>query len=337
MSSGAGRLGEQLRFPDPVGRDLTLLRTRLYRFTDDPRWYVLAEALEERFLTGRTPRPETMTTVRACLDQVRQTGHPPTFRDGLAAIEDIDIRAGMMTRDPFTWQRVPLVAPPTMIVIVVGAPRSGTSHLFNLLASTGHFGYLTTVSCWAWPVRNLRQPGRLLFTSGGDMILGVDNKRTRIIPGLVMPAEAEDAWQRAMPAYRHIRGHLYDIQPQAQIAEPGILQAAVHAHLAHFERTMLLAKSPFNSFRIPRIEQLWGTTVRYIHIVRDRSETADSMRRNHFQFTIGGHLLPAEDAWSHFSSAVQENAPADRTVTVLHAELIRDPHRVTRFVLDKIL
>jgi hypothetical protein len=55
------------------------------------------------------------------------------------------------------WQQVPLVTPPSMVLIIVGAPRSGTSHLFNLLAGTGMFAYLTTASCWAWPVRNVGQ------------------------------------------------------------------------------------------------------------------------------------------------------------------------------------
>jgi hypothetical protein len=89
---------------------------------------------------------------------------------------------------------------PARIVVIVGAPRSGTSHLFNLLAATGSFAYFTTASCWAWPVRNLHQPGRRMFTTFSEStVLTVDNKKTRIIPGLVMPGEAEDIWHRAMP------------------------------------------------------------------------------------------------------------------------------------------
>ncbi len=42
---------------------------------------------------------------------------------------------------------------------------------------------------------------------------------------------------------------------------------------------VLLVKSPFSSFRIPLIEQHWGTAASYIHIVRDQHETAESMRR----------------------------------------------------------
>ena len=150
----------------------------------------------------------------------------------------------------------------------------------------------------------------------GDAVLEVDNKRTRIIPGLVMPGEAEDIWHRAMPVYRHIRGHRYEISPEATAGDLRILQAAAHAHLACFRRTVLLAKSPFNSFRIPQIERLWGNAVRYIHIIRDQHEAADSMRRNHFEFTANGHLLTAEQAWSRFVGAVHDHAPAGRTTTI---------------------
>jgi hypothetical protein len=222
------------------------------------------------------------------------------------------------------------------VVIIVGAPRSGTSHLFNLLAATGKFAYLTTASCWAWPVRNLHQPGRQPFTAVGDAVLEVDNKRTRIIPGLVMPGEAEDIWHRAMPVYQHIRGHRYEISPEATAGDMRILQAAAHAHLARFQRTVLLAKSPFSSFRIPQIERLWGNAARYIHIIRDQREVADSILRNHFEFTANGQLLTAEQAWSRFVGSVHHHAPADRTTTIRHAQLMDNPGHAVEWIVDAI-
>ena len=107
-----------------------------------------------------------------------------------------------------------------------------------------------------------------------------------------------------------------------------ILQAAAHAHLAHFRRTVLLAKSPFSSFRIPQIERLWGNAVRYIHIIRDQHEAADSMLRNHFEFSTEGRPLEGESAWSIFVNAVRDNAPANRTHVVRHDELLRDAQKV---------
>jgi sulfotransferase family protein len=317
----------RLRVPDENGRDLTLLRTRWYRFSGDLRHYVLAEELEERLLAGGELRPATLTHVRECLAVIRASGRPLPFDPGIAGAERIDVQAGLAARGRYAWQHVATTGDPRAIAVIVGAPRSGTSHLYNLLARTGTFSYFTTASCWAWPVRNLRHPARRLFTAFGGEVLAVDNKRTRIIPGLVMPGEAEDIWARALPVYRHICGHRYDIT-QPRTGEPRILQAAARAHTAHFGRPLLLVKSPFNSFRIQLIEALWSQAVRYVHILRGQRETADSMRRNGFEFCHEGHLLTAEQAWRMFTEAVREHAPADRLITVTHAELLRDPDSV---------
>lgn len=330
-----GAILRQLHAPDPLGRDLALLRTRLYRFSDDARHYVLAEALEERLLAGHPPQPSTVAHVRESLAAIRADGLPLSFSDEVAAAENIDVVAELAARTPYTWQQVRLAAVPQAVVMIVGAPRSGTSHLFNLLADAGAFGYFTTASCWAWPVRNLHHPRRYLFTHASGAVLGVDNKRTRVIPSLVMPGEAEDIWARAMPVYRHIVSHRYEIT-LSHHGRTEILSAAASAHLGYFRRAVLLAKSPFNSFRIPQIEALWGSTVRYLHIVRDADETADSIRRNRFEFAVGGHLLDAEDARSLFVDAVCGNAPADRTITVTHRELLADPHRTLASILDAL-
>ena len=332
-ATAAGSIVRQLRAPDPDSRDVALLRTRLYRFSDDPRHYVLAEALEERLLTGHRLRPSTLTHVRQCLTAIRAHGQPLPFSGGITAGEGIDVAAELTARGPHTWQQVPRSPCPQAVAMIVGAPRSGTSHLFNLLARAGPFSYFTTASCWAWPVRNLSCPQRHLFTAFGDAVLAVDNKRTRVIPGLVMPGEAEDIWARAIPAYRHIAGHRYEITP-AHAVHPEILEAAARAHTGYFGNPLLLVKSPFSSFRIPQIEALWGSTVRYIHIIRDRCETADSMRRNRFEFLRGSQLLAAEEAWQGFVDAVREHAPADRLVTVTHRELLGDPARVLARILS---
>src|ERR1035441_10290724 len=332
-ANGAQSILRQLDTPDPDRRDVALLRTRLYRFSDDSRHYVLAEALEERLLARCTPPPSTLTHVRQCLTAIRAKGRPLPFCHDIATAEGIDVAAELAARSPYGWPRVPLSGGPRTMVVIVGAPRSGTSHLFNLLARAGPFGYFTTVSCWAWPVRNLYHPQRHLFTAFGDAVLAVDNKRTRVIPDLVMPGEAEDIWARAIPAYRHIAGHRYEITP-AHAVHPEILEAAARAHTGYFGNPLLLVKSPFSSFRIPQIEALWGSTVRYIHIISPRSNTADSMRRNRFEFLRGSQLLAAEEAWQGFVDAVREHAPADRLVTVTHRELLGDPARVLARILS---
>ena len=163
----------QLHTPDPVGRNVALLRTRLYRFSDDVRDYVFAEAIEEQLLAGSRLQPATLAHVRQCLTAIRAHGQPLPFPGDIATAEGIDAAAELIARCPYGWQQVPLPRDPCPLAVIVGAPRSGTSHLFNVLARTGSFGYFTTASCWAWPVRNLHHPGRHLSTRFGDAVLEV--------------------------------------------------------------------------------------------------------------------------------------------------------------------
>jgi hypothetical protein len=327
---GTGRLYTDLRSPNPVGCDLALYRIRAYRFTDDHRQYVLAEQLEERYLDGIRLRPTTLSYVERCLNAVRAGGLFPAFSNRVAISEDIDIAAELRAREPYGFRNVP-TREPRQVIAIVGAPRSGTSHLYNLLAATGRFAYFTTVSCWAWPTRNLTRAGRRLFTDVDEDVLAVDNKNTRLLPCLVMPYEAEDVYARAIPTYRHVAGHHYDLT-SARIATPEILARANSAHLAYFNSDILLTKSPFNSLRINQLEKIWGGRLRYVHITRDPHDTAESIRRNHFEFEADGHTLSAEGAQLYFTNSVRRDAPRSRTLVVDHRALLQNPEEVVRQV-----
>jgi hypothetical protein len=323
----------ELDSPDPVGSALTRYRGRVYRFSNDPRHYVLAECLEERFLDDRPLQTATTGYVHACLTRIRETGRVPDFDPAIAAAENIDIEAEIADRRSHDYFRVLPGRPPDVALVIVGAPRSGTSHLVNLLARTGLFAYFTTASCWAWPTRNLAHPRRRLLTEVDDAVLRVDNKRTRMIPALVMPGEAEDVYHRALPVYQHIAGHRYRLQTP-RTGHIDILRAAVSAHTELFKRRAFLTKSPFHSFRIRHLDELWGPATAYVHIVRDKQDTADSMRRNNFEYVYNGQLLTAEDAWTLFVAAIERDAPAQRTLTVTHTDLINQPSETTARILD---
>ncbi|MFL1376788.1 sulfotransferase [Nocardiopsis protaetiae] len=318
---------EQLHHPDPVGIDLALFRTRLYRFSDDQRHYVLAEVLEERFIEGRTLQKTTLDYVTACLNRIRNTGSPLPFEADIADAEGIAVDTELRARRAFSLSEGEGVQRPQQIVCVLGAPRSGTSHLHNLLARTGRFAYFTTVTCWAWPARNLGVPQRKSFESMPDDVLHVDNKATRIIPGLVMPYEAEDVYARALPTYRHLAGHTYDII-SATVADEPLLRYAIDDHMQAFDRTRFVTKSPFNAFRIRQLERLFGTAVRYIHIDRSREQVAQSLARNRFMFRHGGQELTHEQAYDLFSDAISASVPRERCRTVTLESLRCSPERV---------
>jgi Ser/Thr protein kinase RdoA (MazF antagonist) len=327
-NSASARVLEQLHAPDATGRDLELLRTRSYRFSDNPIHYVIAEALEDRYRNGFMPSPRSLHFVRESLEQVRRDGTLPDIDPELLASCNFDPENELLRRASFTYRRYLPGPEPEMVVAVIGAPRSGTSHLVNLLASTGRFAYFTTASCWAWPTWNLHHQARTTLSgtsrATARSILSVDNKRTRIIPGLVMPGEAEDVYARVAPVYRHLGGHRYLITKAAE-GDLDILRAASAAHLEHFQRRTLLTKSPFNSLRIPILESIWPGKVRYIHIIRDRMQAAESMRRNHFEFGFSTDADPAEHAWDHFVDAIRQAAPKDRLLTVTHENVSREP------------
>lgn len=313
-------LTAQLAAPDPDGATIALYRTRAYRFSDDPRHYALAEAVEEKYARGLTPTPQTMTYLRATLDQIRSTGALIPFNPEVAETEGIDIRHELDARRPYAPRPHPEHNPKT-IIFIVGAPRSGTSHLYNCLAHTGRYAYFTTASCWAWPTRNLDHPDRQSFEDLDDQVLTVDNKNTRLIPGLVMPYESEDLYARAIPTYQHLGGHTYDLTT-AHITDANLLTTNIQAHSRHFRRDTFLTKSPFNSLRIPQLEALTGRTALYLHITRDRTGTADSIRRNRFRFHHQGTRLTEEDATDLFHDTIEQHAPADRLLTVQHADLL---------------
>jgi sulfotransferase family protein len=324
----------QLTAPDPVGRDLALYRTRAYRFTDDLRHAVLAEVLEERHILGQALGLEVISYVRTCLDGVRATGRFPAFDGTISRAAQIDLPAELAARCQHA--AAPAISP-EMVVAIVGAPRSGTSHLFNLLAVRTGFAYFTTVTCWAWPTYNLDRPGRRLFSqltpSEREAVLSVDNKSTRLIPSLVMPYEAEDVYARAVPVYRHLNRHHYDLRIRAQAGDQSVLSRAVSEHLRHFDTDRFLTKSPFNSLRIPQLDRLWEGRTRYLHIVRHQAETADSMRRNRFEFSQAGRKLSGEEAWSVFTDTVVRDLPPGRGFTVRHEDLLADPEASVESVL----
>ncbi|MFI7243367.1 hypothetical protein [Streptomyces qinglanensis] len=179
-------LTSQLDAPHPDGATLALYRTRVYRFSTDPRHYVLAEALEEKYALGTPPAPATLQFLKATLDEIRSTGQPLPFNQKIAETEGINVQEELDARAPYAPRPLPEHVPQTL-VFIVGAPRSGTSHLYNVLAHTSDYAYFTTASCWAWPVHNLRRrPTRRSFEELDQSVLRVDNKNTRLIPGLVL-------------------------------------------------------------------------------------------------------------------------------------------------------
>ncbi|REE99973.1 sulfotransferase [Thermomonospora umbrina] len=319
---------KNIRNPDPLGAGLAFYRIYGYRFTDDPTHFALAEVLEERYLADLELDARAVSHVRACVAAIKERGTLPAIDEIVIRNVRIDLDAELDARCR-TLRQQPMILPRTVIAIV-GAPRSGTTHLFNLLAKDGRFAYFTTASCWKWPTYNLERPGRRLFSrlSPRDVeaVLSVDNATTRSIPALVMPWEAEDTNNRSHPVYSHPRWRVYDLH-EPRPGDVNLLPQTVSDHLHFFGLRDFLTKSPYNTLRIRHLEQLWGDRMRYLHIVRDQAATADSLRRHSIAFRRAGRHLSEEDAWSLFIDTARRELPPDRSLHLSFSDLMIKPQQ----------
>lgn len=313
---------------------LSLFRTRAARFCDDPAAWVLAEHLDERYLAGISPHHATLRAVERFLDMVRH-GEPPTIPTAqLADVEKLDLAAALAARHAHTQhvtRRLRLDL--GMAVFIVGAPRSGTSYLFNLLAAHGAFAFFTNVSCWAWPTYGLAHTAKKLFTDLGDHAFAIDTKALKLDPRLIVPAEAEDIFQRAIPCYTHLGGHEYQLT-NPKLADPDVLDRAIAAHLDYLRSRRFLAKSPFNTFRIVELHQRFGARCRFIHLCRNGYDVAASIRANGFTYHHRGRRLTAEAAWATHVDTALRHASRVPMLLLRYEDLIDDPDRELARLFD---
>ncbi len=314
---------------------LSLFRTRASRFSDDPAVNVLAEQLDERYLAGMTPQPPTMLAVERFIDMVRR-GEPPAIPAAqLAELEHLDLAAELAARaahtqrtDPSQWfQRL------DMAVFIVGSPRSGTSYLFNLLAAQGAFAFFTNASCWAWPTYGLAHTAKRPFADLGGGAFAIDTKTLKLDPSLVVPAEAEDIFHRAIPCYIHLGGHRYEFTDPA-LGNLYVLDRAIAAHLEHFSTRRLLTKSPFNTFRVAQLYRRFGSKCRFIHICRNGEDVAASIRANRFVYRQRGEFLTPEMAWIVHIQAALRHVDQVPMYLIRYEDLVDNPGHELGHLLD---
>lgn len=311
---------------------LSLFRMRAARFTDDLPTTALAELLDERLVAGRPPRPDTLDAVTAFLDAVRSGAPPelPVDPHLLADREGLDLAAALADRHAHTAASI-CDRRPELAVFIVGAPRSGTSHLFNLLATHPGLAHLTNVSCWAWPTFGLATTGKRPCPP--DLAAASDSKQLKVDPIWRLPAEGEDVLNRTVPAYAHLRRHTYRLQPAA-VTDPALLHRAVGAHLIHLDARWFLAKSPFNTFRIPQLAALFGAAARFVHLHRDGYQSAASIAANRFEYQQPGSPGTPIGAWIAHVRAAVEHSEDVPMLHVAYERLASAPVATLRWITD---
>lgn len=173
---------------------------------------------------------------------------------------------------------VPAAAAGRDLAFVVGPGRSGTTLLYKLLCLHPDVAYLTNFETRlsGLPVSvlgrlRLRDPGAKLthwFNEGGNAYLGSRPWLRKVIPN---PVEGEVVYARLGWAAQSDCG---GIDPAAAERLRGYFEALRKASGAR----IMLSKRTANNRRIQTLESVFGQP-RYVNLVRDGREVADSLAR----------------------------------------------------------
>ena len=241
----------------------------------------------------------------------------------IAESEGIDLERGRERRQAHQSGRGPRRLP-ALAVVIVGAPRSGTSHLQHLLAYQRGFAWLGVGSCWAWPTYTLANGDAQPIADLPATIFQRDSKALRMSPSIMVPSEAEDLMARSIPCYRHLGGHHYDLRP-ARIDSVDLLLDAISDHLHHFETDRVVLKSPFSTFRIKELRAAFGRAAQFVHIHRNGYAAAASIAQNGFRYDHGGASASAIESWAEFTKAAVRQRDQVPMHTISFEDLKDDP------------
>ncbi|MEP7166444.1 MAG: sulfotransferase [Candidatus Woesebacteria bacterium] len=327
---------EQALVPENIRQlraDIALAKRRIYRFSENLEEHVLIEELEGRSLSGGVAK-ETHAEIVKYLDLMAQHGSSYLDISLIAERERIDLQGQMNARLEHKGRISPPTAPEKNIFIV-GSPRSGTTHLFNLLSFQRCFSYFTNFSHHVWSSYNLSHlDGRKHFQSSGSEILTQDSKKLRLLTDTVIPDESEHIFNRYITSYSQLRTHQY-LLSEPVIKNPESLVMAASEHAQAFESPFFLSKSPFNSFRIPQLQHIFNNSAYFIHIHRNGYAASQSIATNGFKyFTESDSTDDPAIFWGRHISAIMEQSNHVQMVHIPFEDLLRQPTDALQKIFD---
>lgn len=313
-----------------TAQTVAMFRTRAYRFSDEPREHALAELLEERLRVGQPLDPAALALVGAALEGWRQGERRPV--DTRHAEErwgiHVDEALGLRRR----WHATRVARrEPRLVICVLGAPRSGTSYLYNLLAAQQQFAYFTNLSAPYWPGYLLACRPPAVRDLPPAALVESDTTGLKLRSDVVIPDEAEGIWARTVPVYRHLRGHSYLVR-RPVVADQRRLSVAIAQHLEQFDSDVFLTKSPFHTFRIPALLRLFGARVRLVHIHRDGRDASRSIEERGFLYRFTDPILDQLGPWEAHIEAIRRWNGRTPMLHVPYEEAASDPLRTLRAV-----
>lgn len=310
-----------------IKTSISLFKRRVCRFSDNLKMHVLAECLEKRYLERKRINICTIEHINQYLDSINLSGKGEMPYEQVARDEDINLSSELNFRRSFESENeLRDVSDPEKIIHIVGSPRSGTTLLFNMLAYVGNFAYFNSISHFKWSLYNHRHCKQKFLHEVDSPVLLFDTKRMRVEGNLILPSESEDIFNRSIRVYRHIRGHEYFIRNPLEI-DIDNLKKNIRKHLYLFNRKFFLTKSPFNSFRIKKLNSLYENTF-YIHIHRNGYSTAKSISENRFKYYCKNQCEDDPVAfWKMHIDSVLSDVPVEKTLHISLEALIRNPQK----------
>ena len=301
------------------------LKWRLYRFDSNLYNHIVAECLERKWRLEQTFHPKTLELISKTLEAQNQNGQVIFEGEKISSLEGFEPekiygqRASLINSDIEQS-----VSSPKRIISIIGAPRSGTSYLYYLLTYFSNCAVFTDASHHLWSLLTLNELSKYFIRKQPETILQLRTRKLRLDRRYSHPSEAENILHRAIPVYRHLRGHEYEII-NPTIENAWLLRKNVSDHLNYFKTDTLLIKSPFNTFRIEALANVFPKAEFInIHIFRNGYLTALSMEENHFLYWWNGQKLSSEESWINFVNKCLEASP-NKLIHLHYDNLVSNP------------
>ena len=227
---------------------------------------------------------------------------------------------------------------PKKYVHIIGSTRSGTSHIFNLLAYQGCFAYFTNLSHQNWFAHNLKNNrDKIIFEHLDKNCLTENSKIMRLKNNLIIPSESENIWNMSFKCYKHLVGHSYEIFQKCKCNYLDNFKKNVSDHCNFFDRSLFLSKSPFNSFCMDEIQALDPENTYFIHIIRNGISIPLSMEENNFLFKKenNANFLTSDEAWVFYIESVLKKAKKNFLIKTIKLEdFLDDTNKVLNDIFE---
>lgn len=342
-----------------LGSKISRLKPRIYRFSRSILRHICIETLEKIFLETSNLPNQAIIYINDLLDSFRMRGvfessvsdHEIAKICGIEFDYEIKKRRYLACQDIYSSGKNENFEH----VLITGSPRSGTSHLFNLISSQGKYAYFTADSHAFWGMTPFKGEKRYWHHSVAQEphLFMMDSRHLKLDPSLLIPNEGEAIFHQYMPVYKHLKGHTYRLYPdgaestsQSKADPEELLEqkdfilssqdvlpliGIMKLHMQEMGRDCFLSKSPFCSFRLQKMLEN-DLSLKVIHIYRDEEKVCNSLKRNGFTFTCGGDAdflshKKARNLFVDATNSATKNLQPDRYAEISYEKLLLDPNK----------